>query len=121
MLIIPFAALILIAGIMLVVKPETIFMLLRNNIEHPVIHVMAVMARLIIGALLISQSALSRFPLVIEVLGWVLIVAGIFLAVIGRKKFQKLLSWVLTKFTPFGRLAGIIAIAFGGFLGYAFL
>ena len=54
-------------------------------------------------------------------LGWILILAGISLAVIGQAKFRKLMSWVLTKFKAVGRIAGVVAIAFGGFLIYAFI
>ena len=119
--IIIFGSLILIAGILLLRNPEIIFGFLQDNIENSAIHVIAVMIRLIIGTLLITQSSLSRFPLGIEVLGWVFIVTGFSLAVIGRNKFGRLKSWVLTNLMPFGRLAGVIAIAFGGFLVYAFL
>lgn len=102
------------------INPEIIFGFLRNNIENAAIHVIAVLARLIIGILLITQSSLSRFPITIEVLGWIFIIAAFSLAVIGRTKFRKLISWVLTNFKAFGRIAGFIAIAFGGFLIYAF-
>lgn len=116
-----FASLIMLAGVVLLVNPETIFGFLRNNIDSTAIHVIAVVTRLIVGTLLIAQSSLSRFPVGMEVLGWIFIVAGLSLAVIGRSNFRKLMSWVLTKFKAFGRLAGVIAIAFGGFLVYAFI
>jgi len=48
-LIIIFGALILLAGVLLLLKPEVIFGFLRNNIENPVIQVIAVLVRLIIG------------------------------------------------------------------------
>ncbi len=116
-----FAGLLLFAGVLLLRNPDSIFALLRNNIENSAIQVIAVLVRVIVGAQLISQSSLSRFPITIEALGWIFIIAGIFLAVIGRKRFRQLLSWVLTNSKPLGRLAGVAAIAFGGFLVYAFL
>lgn len=116
-----FATLIVLAGVVLLVNPETIFGLLRNNINSAAIHAIAVLTRLILGVLLLTQSYLARFPLVMEVLGWTFIVAGLSLAIIGRANFRKLMSWVLIKFKPFGRFAGVIAIAFGGFLAYAFI
>ena len=120
-LIIIFASLIILAGVVLVLSPETIFGFLRNTIDSTAIHLIAVTTRLIVGTLLIAQSSLSRFPWGIEVLGWIFIAAGLALAIIGPNVFRKLVSWVLTKFRPFGRLAGVIAMAFGGFLFYAFL
>ena len=121
LLIIILGSLMLLAGVLLIRNPEIIFGFLQDNAENPAIHVIAVLVRLIIGTLLITQSDLSRFPLAIEILGWVFIVAGVGLAVIGRNRFRQLMSWVLNTFKPFGRLAGVIAIAFGGFLVYAFL
>ncbi|MDB4223238.1 hypothetical protein N9850_05665 [Granulosicoccus sp.] len=119
--IILFGTLVLLAGILLLVNPEIIFGFLRDSIENRAVHLIAVMVRLIFGILLITQSSVSRFPLGIEILGWVFIVAGCCLALIGRNKFRNLMSWVLIKFKPFGRLTGVIAIGFGGFLVYAFL
>lgn len=119
--IIIFGSLILVAGVLLLRSPEIVFGFIRDNIENTAIHVVAVVVRLIFGILLITQSSLSRFPLGIEVLGWVFVVAGFSLAVIGRNRFRKLVSWVLRNLKPFGRLAGVIAIAFGGFLVYAFV
>ena len=120
-IIIIFGSLILLAGVLLLINPEIIFGFLGRNIENPAIQMIAVLVRLIIGALLVTQSSQSRFPLAIEVLGWILILAGISLAVIGQAKFRKLMSWVLTKFRAVGRIAGVVAIAFGGFLVYAFV
>ena len=115
-----FGSLMLLAGVLLLINPEIIFGFLRNNIQKSAVQVIAVIVRLVIGILLIAQSSQSRFPLAIEVLGWIFIVAGLALAAIGRSKFRKLMSWVLTKFKAFGRVAGGIAIVFGGFLVYAF-
>ena len=119
--IIIFGSLILLAGLLLVVNPNIVFGFLQNNDDNLAIQVIAVSVRLIIGILLIKQSNVSRYPLAIEVIGWIFVIAGIFLAVIGRGRFRQLMSWVLTKFKAYGRIAGGIAMAFGGFLIYAFL
>jgi len=120
-LIILFGILVLLAGVLLLINPDMIFGFLQNNIESPVIHVAAVLVRLVIGVLLIAQSGLSRFPLAMETLGWVFIIAAIVLAVMGRGRFRQLLSWVLTSFKAFGRIAGVIAVGFGSFITYAFI
>jgi len=52
-LIIIFGALTLLAGIVIVINPEVIFGFLRNNLDKPVLHVLAVVVRLAIGAFLI--------------------------------------------------------------------
>jgi len=110
----------MLTGIMLVIDPEIIFGFLRKNTESLAIHVIAVLTRLVVGALLIAQSHLSIFQLEVEILGWVLIVAGFLLVAIGQKKFQKLMSQALGKSKLFGRLSGVLSITFGAFLIYAF-
>ena len=120
-LIIIFGALTLLAGIAIVINPEVIFGFLRNNLDKLVLHIIAVAVRLVIGALLIYQSNISKFPFVIEVIGWLSIVAAIFLAVMGRRNFNRLMSWALSLSKPFGRVGGVLAVAFGAFLIYAFV
>ena len=120
-LIIIFGALTLLAGIVIVINPEVIFAFLRNNLDKLVLHILAVVIRLVLGALLIYQCNISKFPFVIEVIGWLSIVAAIFLAVMGRRNFNRLMSWALSLSKPFGRVGGVLAVAFGAFLIYAFV
>jgi hypothetical protein len=121
LLIIIFGVLTLLAGIVIVISPEVIFGFLRNNLDKLVLHILAVVVRLFLGVLLICQSNISEFPFVIEVIGWLSIVAAIFLAVIGRRNFNRLMSWALSLSKPFGRVGGVLAVAFGAFLIYAFV
>jgi hypothetical protein len=120
-LIIIFGALTLLAGVVILINPEIIFGYLRRNLDKLAIHILAVVVRLIIGALLIHQSELSKYPLVIEMLGWLSIIAALSLAVMGRHNFHRLMSWALNVLKPFGRVGGVFAAAFGGFLIYAFV
>ena len=120
-LIIIFGALTLLAGIVIVINPEVIFGFLRNNLDKLELHILAVVVRLILGVLLIDQSSISKFPFVIEIIGWLSIVAAIFLAVLGRGNFKRLMSWALSLVKPIGRVGGVLAVAFGAFLIYAFV
>ncbi len=120
-LIIIFGALTLLTGIVIVINPEVIFGFLRNNLDKLVLHILAVVIRIVLGALLIYQSNISKFPLVIEVIGWLSIVAAIFLAVMGRRNFNRLMSWALSLSKPLGHVGGVLAVAFGAFLIYAFV
>lgn len=120
-LIILFGALTLLAGIVLLVSPETIFGILRTNVEGLTVHVLAVVFRLILGALFIVQSGASGFPLAIEIIGWISIVAAVILTVMGRRNFVRLMSWALSLSKPLGRFGGVVAAAFGAFVVYAFV
>jgi hypothetical protein len=120
-IIIIFGALTLLAGIVIVINPEVIFGFMRNNLDRLELHILAVVIRIVIGVLLIYQSSVSKFPLVIEIIGWVSVVAAIFLAVMGRRNFNRLMSWALSLAKPIGRVGGALAMAFGAFLIYAFV
>jgi len=120
-LIIIFGALTLMAGIVIVINPEIIFGFLRKNLDKLELHILAVAVRLVLGVLLIYQSNLSKFPVAIEILGWLSIVAAVFIAVMGRRNFHRLVSWALSFVKPFGRVGGVLAAAFGAFLIYAFI
>ena len=120
-LIIVFGALTLLAGIVILIKPEIIFGLLRNHSDKLILHILAVAIRMVLGVLLIVQSDDSRFPIVIDVIGWISIVAAFSLAVIGRRNFNRLMSWALSLLKPYGRAGGAFAAAFGAFLIHAFV
>ena len=121
LLIILFGALTLMAGIVMVIKPDMIFGVLRNHVDKLELQILAVAVRLVLGVLLIVQSHVSKFPLAIEILGWLTIVAAIGLAVIGRHNFRRLMSWALSLTRPYARVGGFVAATFGAFLIYAFL
>lgn len=121
LLIILFGALTLLAGTIIVINPEIIFGYLRNNVDRLSLHITAVVVRLIIGGLLISQAGISRYPLAIEILGWLSIVAAMTFAVMGRSNFKRLMSWALSLLKPYGRVSGVFAATFGAFLIYAFV
>jgi hypothetical protein len=120
-LIIIFGTLTLLTGIIITINPENIFGLLNKHTEKLELQILAIVVRLIIGALLIYQSDASKYPLVIEIIGWLSIVAAIFFTVIGRNNFIRLISWALSLAKPFGRFGGIVAVCFGAFLVYAFV
>ena len=120
-LIIIFGAVILIAGIIIIFNPDYIFGFLKKHIAKLGMHIAAIVIRLLLGALFISQAGVSKYPLTMEIIGWISIVAAIILAVIGRKNFNGIMSWALSLAKPFGRLGGVIVVCFGAFLIYAFL
>ena len=111
----------LLAGISLITKPEIIIRVLRDNSNKLWLHIGAVVVRLLLGALLIYQASVSRFPVTMEVIGWIAIFAAIVFTIIGRNNFKRLISWAFSLVEPFGRIGGVLAICFGSFLIYAFV
>jgi len=120
-IIILFGAATLVAGIIIVVNPETVFGLLRRNLESVSLHILAVVVRIVIGVALMMAAAESKYPTVILILGWVSIAAATVLAIMGRNNFRRLITWALGLTDTFGRSGGFFAILFGGFLIYALI
>ncbi len=116
-----FGALLLLVGVVIIINPEIVFRFLKRYLEKLELQILAIVARLVLGALLIYLAGVSRFPLVIEVMGWLLIIAAIILTAIGRNLFKRLMSWAVSFQKPYGRIGGFIAACFGGFLVYAFV
>ncbi len=61
----------------------------------------------------------SKYPTTILVIGWISIVAASVLGIMGRTNFMRLMSWALSVAPSFGRIGGVLAILFGGFLIHA--
>lgn len=111
----------LVAGIWLIINPETIFKVLRENADKLWLHIAAVVVRLLLGALLIYQASVSKLPVTMEVIGWIAIFAAIVFTVIGRINFKRLISWAFSLVKPLGRTGGVLALCFGSFLIYGFV
>ena len=120
-LIILFGLLTLLTGVIIVINPEIIFGYLRDNLDRPWLQLVAIIVRLVLGILLIHTAGLSQFPLIIESLGWLSIAAAITFALMGRQRFLKLMAWAFSLLKPYGRVGGLFAVAFGGFLVVAYV
>jgi hypothetical protein len=120
-LIIIFGALIILAGIGMLIQPDFIFNYLKRESDNYKLHIFAIAIRLIIGSLLIYFAELSEYPVAMEALGWFTIIAAVALILIGHNNFRDLIEWAVTFLRPYRYIAGILAIFLGGFLMYAFL
>ena len=114
-----FGAATIAAGIIIVINPESVFGFMRRKLNSLGLHILAVVVRIIIGIALIICAAESKYPTAILILGWISIVAASVLGIMGRANFKRLMSWALSIAPSFGRLGGLLAILFGGFLLYA--
>lgn len=120
-LVVAFGVLTLVAGIVILYSPRIVFGFLRDHIENPFLQLVAVGVRLLLGALLLYLAGDSGFPLTIQVIGWLSILAAVFFAVIGRGRFIRIMNFALTVPDPYCRIGGLVAAGFGGFLVYAFV
>ena len=116
-----FSLVVFLAGVVIVANPEIIFGPLRNNLDNVSLQVLAIGIRVVIGILLIQYASESKYPIIIEILGWLSIAAAVTFSVIGRRRFISLMSWAFSLLKPYGRIGGLFAMAVGGFLVHAFV
>jgi hypothetical protein len=109
----------IVAGIIIVINPETVFGLMRRKSESLGLHILAVVVRIILGVALMMYATESKYPTAISILGWFSVVAASVLGIMGRTNFKRLMSWALNLAPSFGRIGGFLAILFGGFLIHA--
>lgn len=101
------------------VAPEKLWNLINGVMEKDwAIHV-AVIMRLLLGAALIIAAPQSRFPGVMEVLGWIAIVAAIAILFMGRDRMKKFIAWFQRMTNTMVRVWLVFGFAFGAFLVYA--
>ena len=118
-IIILFGTATIVAGIIIMINPETVFGLIGKKLESLGLHILAVVVRVILGIALIMYAPESNYPTAILILGWISIFAAAVLGVMGRTNFKRLMSWALGLAPSFGRMGGFLAIVFGGFLVHA--
>ena len=114
-----FGGMISFLGAVLLVKPDSVVGFFRNNSNSLGLHVLAVVARLILGVALITYATESKFPVVFQIFGWLSVGAAVILGAIGRSRFKALLNWALSSTSSLMRLAGLSAVFLGVFLIYA--
>ena len=116
-----FGILILVAGITMLMNPDAICGPIRSRSESFGFHIFAVVVRLILGIALIFYATESKYPLALQIIGWISLAASSLLLGIGRPRFQKLMIWALNLVSPVRRLGGLLGMLFGGFLVYAMI
>jgi hypothetical protein len=120
-LIIIFGILTFLTSIVILINPVLIFGFLQRQVGKVGLHVLNVVVRVFFGVLLISQSSISKFPTVIETIGWFCIAIAVILTLLGREHFKRLISWALSLVETYNRVGGVLIMTFGAFLIYAFV
>ncbi len=115
-----FGILLLLSGISLLIKPEIIFGWIENNKENTLLYISAIVVRLVFGVLFIVAARASKYPGVIKFLGYLFIIAAIIFIFIGQESFQNFITSLIPDVKPFAPVSGLLSIALGGFLIYAF-
>ena len=70
------------------------------------------------GMILFVNADSTRLPGFFEIFGLLVGAGGIIAVVVPRSDFQKLISWEVKTFSPYGRPLGVFEGMFGAFLIY---
>ena len=106
---------------LIIAQPAKCLDYLRSVVHKKWLHLFAIAVRLLLGTALILLAADSRFPVAVEIIGWVAVVAAIGLAAIGQQKFIQLVGWTISRLADYARAGGLIALLLAGFLIAAFV
>ena len=112
--------LLLVSGATLIINPDAIFNWIMGNVESTGLYAAAIIARLVLGSILVIAAKESRFPTAIKIIGYISIIAALIFLFLGKARFQSFLSDIIPALIPFALLFALISIAIGGFLIYAF-
>ncbi len=115
-----FGILLILAGVSLIFTPEFIFDFIENNKDEFWVYMVAIVVRLVLGAILILSAKQSRHPLAIKIIGGMFVLAALIFLFMGQQNLQEFIATVLTVFTPYAPFVGLVSIAFGSFFIYSF-
>lgn len=110
----------ILSGISILFDPGLLFNWLETNKDQTFLYTSAIVSRIVLGVLLIVSSKESRYPFLISLMGFLILIAGLLFILIGHSGFADFMTTVLGWLDPYTPLSGIIVSAFGGFLFYAF-
>ena len=120
-LIMLFGVMIVVAGAILTSGPDILLNFLDSHKDEMWLYAAAIVVRIVLGLLLVSQAALSRYPLIIEILGGVSLAAALVIFLMGRRGLRRLIGWILSYGKPYSRFGGVVSVVFGAFLIYAYV
>ncbi|NNJ89572.1 MAG: hypothetical protein HKP53_09230 [Eudoraea sp.] len=115
-----FGMLMILAGIVLLINSGIIIGFIEKNMENTPLYIFAIVVRIVLGILFIAAAGRSRYPGVIKILGYFFVIAAFILIFMKQDGFQHFTASLIPSVKPWAPLAGLLAIAFGGFLVYAF-
>lgn len=114
-----FGGIIVLIGLAIVVSPQSLVLQLERYKRHVATYVLAVVVRLLLGAVLIAYAPKSAYPLVLQIIGVVSIAAAVGILLIGPGRLQRLIELLIAKAGTVMRPAGIVGVLLGAFLIYA--
>ena len=112
-----FGVLICLGGLVILVAPEK-FKNVMNNWTGQPRFLFAIIIRIVLGAVLLSEAASLRFPLAMKIIGAIIILAAVVLLIVGQERMDRFIDWCMKQSENVFRVASALAIVFGAFFIY---
>ncbi len=109
--------LIFVAGLLILKSPQ-IFRNAMNSFTGQRRFLFAVIARIIIGAILLLEAPNLKFTLAMQIIGGISILAAVGLLLMGQERMDRMIDLFMRLSVEVFRLVSVFAIAFGAFLIY---
>ena len=113
-----FGVLICLAGLVILIFPDQ-FRNAMNKWTGQPRFLFAVIIRVVLGAILLSEAANLKFPLAMKIIGAISILAAVILLLVGQERMDQFIDWWLKQSDKLLRVSSVLAIAFGAFFIYA--
>ena len=110
-------ALICLAGLVILIAPEK-FKSVMNNWTGQPRFLFAVIVRIVFGAILLAEAANLKYPLAMQIIGGISIVAAIAILLIGQDRLDRFIAYWMRLSDKLLRFWSLFALAFGAFLIY---
>ena len=112
-----FGVLICLAGLTILILPEK-FKNFMNRWTGQPRFLFAVIIRVVLGAILLSEAANLKFPLAMKIIGAISILAAVVLLLVGQERMDRFIDWWMKQSENVFRVASVLAFALGTFLIY---
>jgi amino acid permease len=112
-----FGVLICLGGLTILILPEK-FKDIMNRWTGQPRFLFAVIIRVVLGAILLSEAANLKFPLAMKIIGAISILAAVVLLLVGQQRMDRFIDWWMRMSDNILRVWSVFAFAFGGFLIY---
>jgi hypothetical protein len=106
-------------SIMMVINPDSFADGIISFSKKPYFHIFEVLSRLLFGIVFLYYSDQTRFPEIMLLIGYLLVLVSIILTIIAPTRHKKFALWSASRFKKIFRPAGIGSFFFGLFLVYS--
>ena len=105
------------AGLIILISPKK-FRNVMNYFAGQQRFLFAVIARIIIGAILLLEAPNLKFTFAVQIIGGISILAAVVLLLMGQERMDRIIDWFMRLSDEVFRFASVVSIAFGAFFIY---